>query len=124
MRIVYRNDLPEKARLLRRNMTDQERKLWFRFLAEYPVRFYRQKAINTYIADFYCRKAQLVIELDGSQHYEEETAEYDRRRTGSLEGLGIEVLRFSNTDVNENFDSVCEAIHQAVERRMAERKSR
>ena len=120
----YRDDLPQKARSLRRDMTDQERRLWFCFLRSYPVRFSRQKPIGTYIADFYSKEASLVIELDGSQHYEEENMAYDQRRTEYLEGLGIEVLRFANCQVNEEFESVCEAIHQAVERRIGGRKER
>ena len=77
------------AKELRKNMTPWERKLWYEFLRYYPVRFQRQKAIGAYIADFYCAKARLVVELDGSQHYEPEQAEKDIQRTVELEKMGL-----------------------------------
>ena len=91
-------------------MTKEERKLWYCFLSEYPVRFIRQKVIGNYIVDFYCAKAQLAIELDGSQHYEDEGMENDRKRTEYLEDKGIRVLRIPNNEVNENFEGVCQYI--------------
>ena len=97
-----KNNIP-LARNLRKNMTKQERKLWYEFLREYPVRFQRQKAIDEYIVDFYCAKARLVIELDGSQHYENEKFEYDRRRTEFLNLKGLKILRFSKTNIAKIF---------------------
>ena len=102
------------AKTLRKNMTPWERKLWFDFLRNYPVRFQRQKAIDNYIADFYCAKARLVIELDGGGHYSEEQAEKDAIRTSQLEALNLTVLRICNTDIDRNFTGVCEYIEQAV----------
>ena len=102
------------ARTLRKNMTKEERHLWYDFLRDYPIRFYRQKVIGKYIVDFYCSKAKLVIELDGSQHYEDDAIVYDKERTAYLEQYGLEVVRFSNRDVNENFRGVCEHIDNLV----------
>jgi very-short-patch-repair endonuclease len=99
-------------------MTPEERRLWFCFLRTYPVRFSRQKVLGKYIADFYCGKAQLVIELDGSQHFEPENAEADRVRTGFLEGYGLKVVRIPNNEVNRDFDGVCRYIDRLVKERM------
>ena len=100
------------AQKLRRNMTREERHLWYDFLKHLSVPFNRQKVIGPYIVDFYCAAAQLVIELDGSQHYEESGLNADRERDTCLSGLGLKVLRYSNRDVMQNFDGVCEDILQ------------
>ena len=105
------------ARSLRKNMTKQERHLWYDFLRSYPVRFYRQKVLGRYIADFYCAKAALVIELDGSQHYETTGQEYDRERDEFLRAYGVEILRIPNNAVNENFEGVCIMIDETVKAR-------
>ena len=97
-------------------MTRQERHLWYSFLKKYPVKFYRQRVIDHYIADFYCSKAKLIIELDGSQHYTDEGREYDRIRTDILERYGLEVMRFSNSDIDRNFAAVCDTIDKKVKR--------
>ena len=102
------------ARELRKNMTPWERKLWYDFLRSYPVRFQRQKAIGNYIADFYCAKAQLVIELDGSGHYTSTQSERDALRTAALESMNLTVLRICNLDIDSNFRGVCEYIDLAV----------
>ena len=102
------------ARYLRRNMTKEERHLWYDFLRKYPVRFSRQKILGKYIADFYCARAKLVIELDGSQHYEEDAIRKDIQRTAFLEKYGIKVIRILNTDVNKNFEGVCKYIEEQV----------
>lgn len=99
---------------LRKNQTKEESLLWYRFLCNYPLRFRRQYVIGNYIVDFYCHQAKLVVELDGSQHYMPEKAYKDSNRTAYLEELGLKVLRFSNLDVLQRFDSVCEAIHAAT----------
>ena len=83
-------------------------------MRSYPVRFQRQKALGNYIADFYCAKAGIVIELDGSGHYGAEQAKQDAARTHELEAMRLVVLRFCNIDINENFSAVCEAIDTAV----------
>jgi len=103
---------------LRREMTKEERHLWYDFLKSYPVQFKRQQPIGNYIVDFYCFKAKLVVELDGSQHYEPEEMEYDRKRTAFLKEKGLYVLRFSNLDVIRNFHSVCEVIDWTVQDRL------
>ena len=97
-------------------MTRQERHLWYSFLKKYPVKFYRQRVIDHYIADFYCSKAKLVIELDGSQHYTDEGKEYDRIRTDILERYGLEVMRFSNSDIDRNFAAACATLDEKVKR--------
>ena len=103
--------LLENARKLRKDMTPQERKLWYLFLRSYPVKFYKQRIVGPYIVDFYCAGGKLVIEIDGSQHYDDEGQTYDRSRTAYLNQLGLTVLRFSNADINERFSQVCDAIH-------------
>ena len=102
------------SQYLRKNMTKEERHLWYDFLKTYPVQFKRQVPIGSYIVDFYCDKAKLVLELDGSQHCEPEAVEYDRKRTFFLEEKGLYVFRLSNLDVMRNFHGVCEAVDMAV----------
>jgi very-short-patch-repair endonuclease len=114
----FNRDSLQHARALRKEMTRQERRLWYEFLRDYPVRFYRQRSIDRYIVDFYCPHGKLVVELDGGQHYEEEGREYDRRRTEVLQSYGLEVLRFSNLDVDREFAAVCEAIDAKVHKKL------
>ena len=95
------------AQKLRRDMTKEERRLWYDCLRQLPVTFHRQKVIGPYIVDFYCAQAKLVVELDGSQHYEAAGVVSDRERDAYLSGLGLRVLRYSNADVNRRFDGVC-----------------
>ena len=99
-------------------MTEEERHLWYDFLKRYPTQFKRQVPIGSYIVDFYCDKAKLVLELDGSQHCEPEILEYDRKRTAFLEEKGLYVLRLSNLDVMRNFRGVCEAVDMTVKSRL------
>ena len=106
----HNTELTAKAKELRKNMTEEERRLWHDFLKTYSVRFLRQKVIDNYIVDFYCHQARLVIELDGSQHYEEKGLESDCKRDAYLKELGITVLRYSNLDIHKNFEGVCEDI--------------
>ncbi len=98
------------SKKLRRGMTKEERRLWFDFLRGLPVRFRRQMVLGSYIVDFYCPSAKLVIELDGSQHYEAEGLAADRERDEYMTSRGLRVLRYSNLDVNTNFQGVCENI--------------
>jgi len=105
------------ARELRNNMTPWERKLWYCFLKTYPVRVQRQKVIGHYIADFYCAKAKLVIELDGGEHYTPEKQKKDDERTQSIEALGYYVLRFCNRDIDKNFYGVCTVIDDTIQRK-------
>ena len=102
------------AKALRKNMPPWERKLWYDFLRNYPVRFQRQKAIGNYIADFYCARARLIVELDGGGHYTEEQAEKDADRTKELESMNLTVLRICNLDIDRNFRGVCEHIDLTV----------
>ena len=111
-------DLLEHARQLRRDMTKEERRLWYGYLRDHPVKFYKQKIIGPYIVDFFCSAAKLAVELDGSQHYDPQGQAYDARRTAYLEEQGILVLRFSNPDVLRRLDSVCEQIDETIRRRL------
>ena len=99
---------------LRKNATKQENKLWYDFLNNFKPRFQRQKAIDNFIADFYCHKAKLVIEIDGSQHYLPEGKEYDQFRTERLEGYDLTVVRFTNEQIDTNFEGVCRYIELIV----------
>jgi very-short-patch-repair endonuclease len=118
MPLEYDKRLVPNARSLRKEMTRQERHLWYDFLSAHSVRFQRQKTIGQYIVDFYCHRAKLAVELDGSQHYSQEAMEYDLLRSEALNAQGVMVLRFTNTDIDRNFESVCEAICLAVTERM------
>ena len=111
-------ELKSRATELRNNATPEENKLWYEFLRTYHIRFNRQRIVGCYILDFYCHRAKLVVELDGSQHYEEKGADYDKKRTEYLEKLGLYVLRFSNLEVNESFYEVCTVIDEAVKNRL------
>jgi very-short-patch-repair endonuclease len=105
--ITYRRGLTTRAQALRRDPTPAEKKLWYEFLRDLPYKFTRQKPLGHYIADFYCSSHRLVIELDGDTHYTDTIQRYDERRTGTLELQGLRVVRFANTDVLQNFESVC-----------------
>ena len=99
-------------------MTKQEKHLWYDFLCDYPVKIYRQRIINNFIVDFYCHKAKLVIEIDGSQHYTPDGKDYDKFRSEILRQRGLYVLRFTNMDVDKNFEGVCYMIDRVVKERM------
>lgn len=118
-KILPRNkELKNLSTQLRNNATAQENKLWYEFLRTYPFRFNRQRIIGNYIVDFYCAKAKLVVELDGSQHYEDKGIKHDEKRTEFLEGLGLLVLRFSNLEINESFYEICTVIDETVKSRL------
>ena len=106
----HNTKLTQNAKNLRKSMTKEERHLWYDFLRDYPVRFLRQKVIDDYIVDFYCHEARLVIELDGSQHYEERNIKQDQIRTEHLEQRGLTVIRIPNNEISYNFQGVCEYI--------------
>lgn len=95
------------ARKLRKEMTKQERKLWYEFLRNYPIRFQRQKSIGNYIVDFYCAKARLVIEIDGGGHYFPMRILKDGQRSEYLSSLNLVVIRICNCEIDGNFDGVC-----------------
>ncbi|MGN0573304.1 MAG: endonuclease domain-containing protein [Acutalibacteraceae bacterium] len=118
------NRLPRNKELkvfsseLRKNATPEENKIWYEFLRTYPVRFNRQRIVGSYILDFYCPKAKLAVEIDGSQHFDDKGIDYDARRTDYLESVGLFVLRFSNLEINECFYEVCSVIDRTVKNRM------
>ena len=115
---MERNEkLTKLARQLRKNQTKEEALLWYRFLCKYPIRFHRQYVIGEYIADFYCHQAKLVVELDGSGHYEPEKMKKDRKRTAYFNSLGLGVLRFTNLEVTRQFMAVCQEIDNKVRNR-------
>ena len=95
-------------------MTPQEKRLWYDYLRHYPIKVYKQRIIDNYIADFYCHKARLVIEIDGSQHYTDEGKTYDDVRTEVLGRYGLHVIRFSNKDIDEKFEGVCLVIDKTI----------
>lgn len=113
MKEYNRENIP-LAKVLRKNMTPWERKLWYDFLRNLSVRFQRQKAIGNYIVDFYCAKLSLVIELDGGEHYTEEQIKKDALRTKKLESMNLKIMRISNLDIDENFEGVCEYINEIM----------
>ena len=110
----YNPRMKDRARELRREMTRQERHLWYDFLRDYPVKCYRQRSIDRFIADFYCSQAHLVIEVDGGQHYTPEGLAYDSERSAVLQGYQLTVIRVSNADIDRNFPGVCEMIDQRI----------
>ena len=112
------DEILRRSQSLRRQMTKEERHLWYDFLKTYPIQFKRQYPIGPYFADFYCYKGKLVVELDGSQHCEPDEIDYDNRRTAYMQQQGYAVLRISNRDVMTKFRSLCEAIDSAVRDRM------
>jgi len=120
----YNNANIPLAKALRKNMTPWERKLWYLYLRDYPLRFQRQKAIGNYIVDFYCAKARLVVELDGGGHYTAEQAAKDEIRTKELEAMNLKVVRICNLDIARNFDGVCEYIDMMVQRSLPQSATR
>jgi very-short-patch-repair endonuclease len=112
--LPYRHRLTKSARLLRRDPTPAERKLWFEFLRDLPAKFTRQKPLGRYIVDFYCSSSRLVIELDGDSHFNTLGELHDAARTTKLAQFGLRVLRFTNTEVLRQFEAVCERIKQEI----------
>ena len=102
------------AKNLRKNATPEENHLWYDFLSKYEIRFQRQKAIDNFIADFYCHKAKLIIEIDGSQHYTESGRQMDELRTEILEGYDLKIIRLTNHQINTNFKGACEFIDATI----------
>ena len=114
MQRKHNKNIVPLARALRKEMTPEERHLWYDFLRDYPVKFQRQKVLGNYIADFYCAKAKLVIELDGSGHYTSEGKMHDEKRTEFLSGYDLKVVRIINSDITRNFIGVCRYIDMLV----------
>ena len=116
----YDRMMTHRAKELRKDMTPWERKLWYTYLRHYPQHIYKQRIIGPFIVDFYCDAAKLAIELDGSQHFTEKESEYDASRSAYLKGLGIEVLRIPNIEVDRHFKEVCEQIDLLIRQRIQE----
>jgi len=106
--------LRDRSSELRNNATKQENRLWYDFLKKYHLQFYRQRIIGNYIVDFYCPKVKLVIELDGAQHYEDGAMEYDELRTEYFNSIGLHVSRFTNREVEDCFEAVCQRIEEII----------
>ncbi len=120
MKYNHNKNIVPLAKELRKNMTPEEKHLWYDLLRTYPVKFSRQKVIGNYIVDFYCAKANLVIELDGSHHGLEKEEEKDEKRTEYLESLGLEVVRIPNYEIRDNFLYVCRYIDSLVEKSLSQ----
>ena len=118
MTIPKDNSHLENARRFRKEMTPNERKLWYLFLRKYPVKIYKQRIIGRFIVDFCCASMKLVIEVGGSQHYESQVMVYDAERSAFLPTLGLDVLRFSNREIDSDFRGVCEQIDITIQNRL------
>lgn len=116
----HNSSLTPNAKELRNNMTREEKHLWYDFLRNYEVKFSRQKVLGKYIVDFYSAKAKLIIELDGSQHYEEASIRYDSKRTEYLESFGLTIIRIPNNEISTNFDNVCLYIDKVVRQSLSQ----
>lgn len=122
--IEHPNEIPKndamlaRARELRKEMTKQERHLWFDFLRNFRVKIYKQRIIESYIVDFYCPAAKLIIEVDGAQHYSEEGREYDKQRTECFEKYGLKVIRFTNREIDREFEGAALMIANEIDKRI------
>ena len=120
MQKKHNKQLVPLAKHLRKNMTKEERHLWYDFLRNHPVRFSRQKILGKYIADFYSAEANLVIEIDGSQHYEDSVIMQDAERAAFIEAYGLKVIRIPNNEISKNFRGVCEYIDTEVKQSLSQ----
>ncbi|MFM2061495.1 MAG: hypothetical protein RLZZ507_1165 [Cyanobacteriota bacterium] len=111
--LPYNQKLVERAKELRKNMTPAEKKLWNEYLKNFKFRVFRQRPIDNFIVDFYCPSLKLVIEVDGDSHFTPEGQEYDLERTNILQGYGLRIVRFTNNEVLNNFESVCQIIERS-----------
>ena len=121
MQYKHNKQLIPFAKQLSKEMTKEERHLWYDFLRTYPIRFSRQKVLGQYIADFYSAEAKMVIELDGSQHYEDRNSKNDAERTKFLEGYGLTVIRIPNNEVMHNFSGVCAYIDGIIQQSLSQK---
>ena len=112
--------LTENAKILRNNMTKEEKHLWYDYLKKCPVRFSRQKVLGKYIADFYSAEAKIVIELDGAQHFEKENRIYDEKRTEFLEQYDLKIIRIPNGEINTNFEGICRYLEKQIEQSLSQ----
>lgn len=111
-RLPYNDKLKERARFLRNNQTNAEKKLWYQYLSPHHLKFNRQKIIDNFIVDFYCARFKLIIEIDGDTHNSDEASVYDKKRTDILESYGLTIIRFSNYEIYEYFNGVIEEIEK------------
>jgi len=123
MKHKHNPTLTPNARALRKAMTPQEKRLWYGFLRDYPIRILRQKVIDRFIVDFYCAKARLVIEIDGNQHETKQGRAHDSERTQYLQGRGLTVLRLSNATVDVDYANVCNVIDETIRQKFSGTKS-
>ena len=114
MKLIKNQSLKNLAKILRKNTTKQENRLWYDFLSQHKYKFCRQFIIGNYIVDFYCNAKKLIIELDGGQHYEEDALKYDEERTKYFNNLGIRVIRFTNVNIDKYFENVCQEIEYVL----------
>ena len=112
--------LTENAKILRNNMTKEEKHLWYDYLRKCHVRFSRQKVLGKYIADFYSAEAKIVIELDGTQHFEKENRIYDEKRTEFLEQYNLKIIRIPNGEINTNFEGICRYLDKQIEQSLSQ----
>ncbi len=120
MQRKYNRNLIQAAKALRKNMTKEEKRLWYDFLKTHSTRFLRQKILGKYIVDFYCPQAKLVVEIDGSGHYTDEGERHDQERTRFLAGYGLRVVRITNLEIAQNFRGVCEYIDKLVQQSLSQ----
>ena len=116
----HNKNIVPTAKMLRKNMTTEEKSLWYDFLRTYPIKFSRQKVLGKYIADFYCAKAKLVVEIDGSEHYTKQGMRHDDERTAFLEVYGLKVVRITNLEIHEHFREVCQHIDNVVQQSLSQ----
>ena len=116
----YNKMLSENAKILRNNMTKEEKHLWYDYLRKSPVKFSRQKILGRYIVDFYSAEAKIVIELDGSQHYESENRIYDKKRTEFLKQYDLMVIRIPNGEINKNFEGICRYLDKQIKQSLSQ----
>ena len=112
--LPYNPDLISRAKELRKNMTSAEKKLWYGYLKNFKFRVLRQRPIDNFIVDFYCCNLKLVIEIDGESHFTDLARKYDQERTQRLEGYGLRVIRFTNQQVLNEFEAVCESLSRLI----------
>ncbi len=120
MQRKHNKSIVPTAKMLRKNMTKEEKHLWYDFLKSHSVRFSRQKILGKYIVDFYSAEAKLIIELDGSGHYTEEGIKYDKERTAFLKEYGLRVVRIPNTEINKNFIGICEYLNVIIKQSLSQ----
>ncbi|MBR3737801.1 MAG: endonuclease domain-containing protein [Eubacterium sp.] len=116
----HNKSLVQNAKELRKNMTKEERHLWYDFLRGHQARFTRQKVLGKYIVDFYSARAKMIIELDGSQHFEESGQTYDAKRDEYLKAYGLTVIRIPNNEIYDNFDGVCEYLDDLIKQSLSQ----